>query len=89
VETRVHPAIPLDVIKNSARIRELFHGECPFSNSIMNRENSTQGRPYADATDATALAPGPLGPRVMVIVHFCQIHLALENSVETPYKFHC
>jgi len=22
------------------------------------------------------------------IIHFCQIHLALENSVETPYKFH-
>jgi len=20
---------------------------------------------------------------------FCQTHLALENSVETPYKFHC
>ena len=26
---------------------------------------------------------------VQVDVHFCQIHLALENSVETPYKFHC
>ena len=20
---------------------------------------------------------------------FCQMHLALENSVETPYEFHC
>jgi len=32
-----------------------------------------------------------LGPRAMVfgqIIH-CQIHLALENLVETPYKFHC
>jgi len=32
------------------------------------------------------------GPSAMMfgnIVHFCQIHLALENSVETPYKFHC
>jgi len=33
-----------------------------------------------------------IGPRAMVfgqIIHFCQIHLPLENSVETPYKFHC
>jgi len=33
-----------------------------------------------------------LWPRAMVfekIVHFCQIHLALENSVETPCKLHC
>ena len=33
-----------------------------------------------------------IGPRAMVfgeIVHFCQIQLALENSVETPCKFHC
>jgi len=22
-------------------------------------------------------------------VHICQIHLALENSVENPYQFHC
>jgi len=39
-------------------------------------------------TDAAALGPAPLGLRTMVfgsIVHFCQIHLALENSVETPY----
>jgi len=30
-----------------------------------------------------------IGPRAMVfgqIVHFGQIHLALENSVETPYN---
>jgi len=25
-----------------------------------------QGRPYADATDAVALGPAPLGPRAMV-----------------------
>jgi len=33
-----------------------------------------------------------IGPRAMMfgwIIHFCQIHLALEDSVETPYKFHC
>jgi len=45
------------------------------------------------------LDPGPalsrcscIGPRAMVfgyIVNFCQIHLALENSVETPHKVHC
>ena len=30
-------------------------------------------------------------PRRYVWVDYsiCQIHLALENSVETPYKFHC
>jgi len=42
--------------------------------------------------DAATLGPAPLAPRSMVfgwIVHFFQIHLALENSVETPYKFHC
>ena len=26
---------------------------------------------------------------VWVDYSICQIHLALENSVETPYKFHC
>jgi len=32
------------------------------------------------------------GPRAMVfgqVVHFCQILLALENSVEAANKYHC
>jgi len=51
-----------------------------------------QGRPQGDATDAAALGTAPLRPRSMVfrqVVHFFQIHLALENSVETAYKSHC
>jgi len=28
--------------------------------------NCTQGRPQADATDAVALGPAPLGPHAMV-----------------------
>jgi len=51
-----------------------------------------QGRPEADATDAGALGPAPLGsPRHVVGVDysFCQIHPARENSLETPYTFHC
>ena len=37
-------------------------------------------------------APRLCRPRAMMfgqVVHFCQIHLALENSVETAYEYHC
>jgi len=43
-------------------------------------------------TGQTETLAQKIGPHAMVfgkIVHFCQINLAIENSVETPYKFHC
>jgi len=49
------------------------------------------GGPFGGSPGPRPLAPlnPSLGPRAMVIVHFYQIHLALANSVETPYKLHC
>jgi len=52
----------------------------------------TTGPALSNATDAPALGPAPPGaPRRGVWVDYSsyQMHLALENSVETPYKFHC
>jgi len=47
--------------------------------------NWNQGRPYADATDAAALGPAPLGPTPSCLgrlFHFRQILLALAKSVK-------
>jgi len=56
---------------------------------LQKSDKRMQSRSQADAA-ALGLAPlGAPGHDVWVDCSFCQIHLALENSVETPYKFHC
>jgi len=70
---------------------ELVHATPSYAH-VRLQDGREQGRPSADATDAAALGPAPLrAPRhgVWVDYSFFQTHLALENSVETPYKFHC
>jgi len=87
--------------KDVGYVQQLLFQSHDLSKALLIFENMSNKWPVACRRCLFRVSRAGLKPMQMMQLHwsprhgfwvdcsFCQIHLALENSVKTPYKFHC